>query len=195
MDLSGTQESRPKRGKQPWKPRGQGPRRGNSNNGYSNNGYREQRPNQGSLRSGKTFKRTPQQQKRFEDGAYMNCGKKGHFARDCKQGQSTNAAKGTSQPSYDSDETLRGTRECAIKHFAFCYNNAYPVHEEAKYGASYWPQEPSPGKFAGTAEEEEQDRLFELEQDLYATCGRESARRILELRHQMDEEPMTTLGN
>ena len=84
MDLSGTQESRPKRGKQPWKPRGQGPRRGNSNNGYSNNGYREQRPNQGSLRSGKTFERTPQQQKRFEDGAYMNCGKKGHFARDCK---------------------------------------------------------------------------------------------------------------
>jgi len=32
---------------------------------------------------------------------------------------------------------LRGTKECSIKHFIFCYNNAYQIYKDAKYGASY----------------------------------------------------------
>jgi len=59
-------------------------------------------------------------------------------------------------------EELKGTRGCAVKHFAFCYDNSCQVHEEAKYGASYWPQEPSPDKFRGT-EEEEQDHFNKLD--------------------------------
>ena len=57
---------------------------------------------------------------------------------------------------------FKGTRGCAVKHFAFCYNNRCQVYEEAKYGASYWPQEPSPDKFKGTAEKE-QDCLDKLD--------------------------------
>ena len=33
---------------------------------------------------------------------------------------------------------VKGIRECAIRHFAFYYNNIYLVYEEAKYGISYW---------------------------------------------------------
>ena len=32
---------------------------------------------------------------------------------------------------------LKGTKECAVKHFAFYYNNKCPVYKEAKYGISY----------------------------------------------------------
>jgi len=48
-----------------------------------------------------------------------------------------------------------------VKYFVFCYNNRCQVHEEAKYGISYWPQEPSPDKFKGTEEEEDiEDRVW-----------------------------------
>ena len=66
----------------------------------------------------------------------MKCGKQGHYARDYRQGQRTDAVKGISTP-Y-SEEKLKGTRECMIKSFAFCYNNYCLTHQEAKYGASYW---------------------------------------------------------
>ena len=38
-------------------------------------------------------------------------------------------------------EKLKGIKECIIKSFIFCYNNYCPTHQEAKYGASYQPQE------------------------------------------------------
>ena len=41
-----------------------------------------------------------------------------------------------------SKEKLKGTREYTIKSFIFCYNNYCPTHQEAKYGVSYWLQEP-----------------------------------------------------
>ena len=40
-----------------------------------------------------------------------------------------------------SKEKLKGIRECIIKSFIFCYNDYYPIYQEAKYGASYQPQE------------------------------------------------------
>jgi len=55
-------------------------------------------------------------------------------------------------------EEFKGIRGCAVKHFAFCYDNRCQVHEETKYGANYWPQELSPDKFRGTEEEDAQDR-------------------------------------
>jgi len=32
---------------------------------------------------------------------------------------------------------LCGTKECLIKHFIFCYNNACQIYKNAKYGVSY----------------------------------------------------------
>ena len=56
---------------------------------------------------------------------------------------------------------FKGTKGCVVKHFAFCYNNSCPVHEEVKYGTSYWLQEPSPDKFKGTEEKEDvEDRIW-----------------------------------
>ena len=40
-----------------------------------------------------------------------------------------------------------------IKNFAFCYNNYCLVYEEAKYSASYQPQELTENKFQGTRED------------------------------------------
>ena len=82
------------------------------------------------------FKRTPQQDKWFKKGAYIKCKKQGHYARNYKQGQRTNVVKGINTP-Y-SKEKLKGIKECIIKSFAFCYNNYYLTHQEAKYGTSYW---------------------------------------------------------
>ena len=35
-------------------------------------------------------------------------------------------------------EEFKGTWECKLKYFTFCYNNDYLIYEEAKYGVSYW---------------------------------------------------------
>ena len=74
---------------------------------------------------------------------------------------------------------FKGTRECAVKHFVFCYDNGCQVYKEAKYGASYWPQESSPDKFKGTAEED-QDCLDKLDQDLILTCSQKSAKIVIQ---------------
>jgi len=57
-------------------------------------------------------------------------------------------------------EEFKGTRGCTVKHFTFCYDNSCQVHEEAKYGTNYWPQELSPDKFKDIEEEDVQDRRF-----------------------------------
>ena len=66
----------------------------------------------------------------------MKYKKQKYYTRDCRQGQRINIAKGTSI--LYSKEKLKGTREYTIKSFIFYYNNYYPTHQEAKYGASYW---------------------------------------------------------
>ena len=82
------------------------------------------------------FKWTPQQNKWFKEGVYIKYKKQGHYIRDYRQGQRTNTVKGTSML-YNKEE-LKGIRECTIKSFIFYYNDYYPTHQEAKYGASYW---------------------------------------------------------
>ena len=32
------------------------------------------------------------------------------------------------------NDYIKAIRECLIRHFAFCYNSAYKVYEDAKYG-------------------------------------------------------------
>jgi hypothetical protein len=179
MDLSGTKEDRGQN-RRSWKPRGRG---------SGNHRTREQRPNQGSQQQ-MTFRRTPQQEQWYKDGACMNCGKKGHYARDCRGGQSNHAMKGTRRPADDihvqrDDNVLRGTKECSINSFAFCYNNACRIHEDAKYGASYWPQEPESRGLRGTQEsDEELDRLYELDKDEDGTASQQSAEKVLAQQFQ-----------
>ena len=81
------------------------------------------------------FKQTLQQNKWFKEGAYIKYKKQRHYTRDCRQGQRTNTVKGTSM--LYSKEKLKGIKKCTIKSFIFCYNNYYPTHQEAKYGANY----------------------------------------------------------
>ena len=57
-------------------------------------------------------------------------------------------------------EELKGTRECKIRHFAFCYNNSCLIYKEAKYSASYWPQELSLDQFKGILKDRED--LYDL---------------------------------
>ena len=74
MDLSSTQKSQHANGNnRSWKPKSQ------NSNGQK---PREQRPNHG-FQQKKIFEWTPQQQQWFKDGAYINCRKQNHYARDC----------------------------------------------------------------------------------------------------------------
>ena len=66
----------------------------------------------------------------------MKYKKQRHYARDCRQDQRTDAVKSTNM--LYNKEKLKGIKEYIIKSFIFCYNNYYPTHQEAKYGASYW---------------------------------------------------------
>ena len=93
------------------------------------------------------FRRTLQQNQWFKDRACINCGKQGYFARDYRGGQSNHAVKGTRLVDniyiQRDNSALRGTKERLINSFAFYY-------KDAKYGASYWPQELLLSKFKGT---------------------------------------------
>jgi hypothetical protein len=51
---------------------------------------------------------------------------------------------------------LRGTKECSIQSFAFCYNNVCQIYKDAKYSVSYWPQEPELRGLRGIRESDEE---------------------------------------
>ena len=74
-------------------------------------------------------------------------------------------------------EKLKGIRECIIKSFAFCYNNYYSTHQEAKYGASYQPQEL---KLDILKDTKEADLLQEIDQDPIATFNKVLAAVVLQ---------------
>ena len=76
-----------------------------------------------------------------------------------------------------SKEELKGIKEYIIKSFIFYYNNYYPTHQEAKYGASYWLQELKLDVFKNT---KKADLLQEIDQDLIATFNKISAAIVLQ---------------
>ena len=87
------------------------------------------------------FEWTSQQEKWYKKGAYMNCGKQNHYAKNCRKGQSIKAMKGMTNlkpNNFRQSEELKRTKVYIVKHFAFYYNNKCPVYEKIKYGASYW---------------------------------------------------------
>ena len=54
----------------------------------------------------------------------------------------------------------KATNECTIRYFAFCYNSICKVHEDAKYGAGWWPEEPMSNQAKATQElDNGQDRI------------------------------------
>ena len=61
----------------------------------------------------------------------MKCGKKGHFAKDCKGGQQNHTVKGTNITW--NNNYIKATRKYLIRHFAFYYNSACKVYKDAKY--------------------------------------------------------------
>ena len=63
-----------------------------------------------------------------------------------------------------------------LKHFAFYYNNGCPVHEETKYNASYWPQEPKLEKLKNTKKE---NRLWELNKNPTATFNLKTTKMLI----------------
>ena len=68
-----------------------------------------------------------------------------------------------------SKEKLKGIKEYIIKSFVFCYNNYCLIHQDAKYGVSYWLQKPKLDVLKGT---KEVDLLQEIDQDLIATFNK-----------------------
>ena len=67
------------------------------------------------------FKQTLQQNKWYKEEVYIKCKKQGHYAKDCIQGQGTNAVKGTSI--LQSESKIKSIKEYIIKSFIFYYNN------------------------------------------------------------------------
>ena len=76
-----------------------------------------------------------------------------------------------------SKEKLKGIKEYTIKSFAFCYNNYYLTHQEAKYSASYQLQELKLNALKGT---KKADLLQEIDQDLIATFNKVSTAVVLQ---------------
>ena len=76
-----------------------------------------------------------------------------------------------------SKEKLKGIRKCIIKSFIFYYNDYCQTHQKAKYGVSYWPQEPKLDVLKGT---KEANLLQEIDQDLIATFNKVLAAVVLQ---------------
>ena len=59
------------------------------------------------------------------------------------------------------NDHVKVIREYLIKHFAFYYNSAYRVHENAKYSIGQWLQELELSYAKATQElDDEQDRIY-----------------------------------
>ena len=72
---------------------------------------------------------------------------------------------------------LKGIKEYIIKSFIFYYNNYYLTHQEAKYGASYQPQELKLNALKGT---KKADLLQEIDQNSIATFNKVLAAVVLQ---------------
>jgi hypothetical protein len=70
---------------------------------------------------------------------YIKYSKKSHFVRECGIAQEKllkfkNRAQ--NKGILEDNNRIKGIRECLIKYFTFCYNNAYTVYKDTKYSTS-----------------------------------------------------------
>ena len=84
----------------------------------------------------------------------MKYKKQGHYTRNCGN-QSTTPLRNIKRfKGISKEEEFKGTQECKLRHFAFYYDNNYPIHKETKYSTSYQLQELSLEQFRGIKEED-----------------------------------------
>jgi hypothetical protein len=70
----------------------------------------------------------------------MKYNKKGHFIRECGITQRKLLGfrnRAQSKSILEDNNRIKGIRECIIKHFTFCYNSAYIIHKNTKYGIGW----------------------------------------------------------
>ena len=81
---------------------------------------------------------------------------------------------------------IKAIREYLIRYFTFCYNSAYRVHKDAKYGIGQWPQELELNYAKATQElDDEQDRIY-YGMDIYSNTI--SLELVMYLIEEVDED-------
>jgi hypothetical protein len=71
----------------------------------------------------------------------MKYSKKSHFIKECgtMQGKPLGFRnRAQNKGILEDDNQIKGTRECLIKYFTFCYNSACIVYKDTKYGTGWW---------------------------------------------------------
>ena len=77
---------------------------------------------------------TPEQKKRFQNRECLNCGKQGHFAKDCRQKKVNLVTKKSRQVNM-----VKVDHESM--HWMACYNEDCLTHHHAKEDAGWFPKE------------------------------------------------------
>jgi len=98
---------------------------------------------------------TDEQQKRFKSGECINCGRKGHYAKDCRQGKRANMVVASEAPNAAQVKEAKPVEEAEItdmsdtrhpKHgtmsWTACYDDNCYTHLGDKQGAGWFPRRP-----------------------------------------------------
>ena len=74
-------------------------------------------------------------------GECYDCGKEGHFTKDCRSAEKAAVATGPAHPKGKAKEVSAAT--VAVSHemmsWTACYNDTCQTHLSEKNGAGYWP--------------------------------------------------------
>lgn len=100
------------------------------------------------------YQLTKEQLERKKRGECMKCGKKGHYARECRGGNSNGKQqvhaikKAVPQPTKRRQVSVVEKDNHAGLHWTACYNDGCGIHMSAKDGAGWYPKKPRKNKRA-----------------------------------------------